>query len=279
MRRTARLPLWWAALIAALLLVAGCGNDVVGKKAAQIDAEIEVLNADLHGGELLYATLLEGYANWVIRHRPEHADFARGALARTRAGNAFIRQLKQRLRQIPDRYRSTNGQMDALYAVEADVRNYEAELRDNANTLAAFSDGELPEVPPLERLTAEELRGNPAFGEYREDASGNSFWAWYGQYALFSALIDGLDDLVDAKHKYKGHYARIPGAYRKAYRRVSDQRYVRDDPSRFKSVYSNDGGSGGGMFASSYSRADTRYSNARSSSRFTSRSFGGFSGK
>ncbi|MBI4596194.1 MAG: hypothetical protein HY730_07460, partial [Candidatus Tectomicrobia bacterium] len=31
--------------------------------------------------------------------------------------------------------------------------------------------------------------GNPAYGEWRRDASGNSFWEFYGKYRLFSDLL------------------------------------------------------------------------------------------
>ncbi len=31
--------------------------------------------------------------------------------------------------------------------------------------------------------------GDPKYGEWRRDSHGNSFWAWYGKYALFSTLF------------------------------------------------------------------------------------------
>lgn len=31
--------------------------------------------------------------------------------------------------------------------------------------------------------------GNPKYGEWQKDNSGNSFWSWYGKYALFSMLF------------------------------------------------------------------------------------------
>ncbi len=31
--------------------------------------------------------------------------------------------------------------------------------------------------------------GDPKYGEWRRDSNGNSFWAWYGKYALFSTLF------------------------------------------------------------------------------------------
>ncbi|MGH7504300.1 MAG: hypothetical protein ACRELX_01555, partial [Longimicrobiales bacterium] len=32
---------------------------------------------------------------------------------------------------------------------------------------------------------------NPRYGEWRTDASGQSFWHWYGQYALFATIFGG----------------------------------------------------------------------------------------
>lgn len=31
--------------------------------------------------------------------------------------------------------------------------------------------------------------GNPKYGEWKNDSSGNSFWSWYGRYAFFSSLF------------------------------------------------------------------------------------------
>ena len=31
--------------------------------------------------------------------------------------------------------------------------------------------------------------GNPEYGEWKKDGSGNSFWSWYGRYAFFSSLF------------------------------------------------------------------------------------------
>ncbi len=31
--------------------------------------------------------------------------------------------------------------------------------------------------------------GDPKYGEWRRDSNGNSFWSWYGKYALFSTLF------------------------------------------------------------------------------------------
>jgi len=31
--------------------------------------------------------------------------------------------------------------------------------------------------------------GNSKYGEWKQNSSGNSFWSWYGKYALFSTLF------------------------------------------------------------------------------------------
>lgn len=67
-------------------------------------------------------------------------------------------------------------------------------LVDVVNVLADMSRGKLPklgfsettnkEMPPTQHLV-----GNPSYGRWQSNSSGGSFWAWYGQYRLFSDVL------------------------------------------------------------------------------------------
>jgi hypothetical protein len=74
-------------------------------------------------------------------------------------------------------------------------------LSDPINVLADMSEGKLPRIDALSVKAEEQidgtsstgagqqLVGNPNYGSWRQNSSGNSFWAWYGQYAFFSSMM------------------------------------------------------------------------------------------
>lgn len=83
--------------------------------------------------------------------------------------------------------------------------------------------------------------GNPKYGEWKKDESGNSFWAWYGRYAFFSNLFF-----------FPSHYY----SYGSWNRWRSDYRY--------KKPYYGDTGTGGYTFGSrgSSMKDSPRYQNS-----------------
>ena len=50
-----------------------------------------------------------------------------------------------------------------------------------------------------------EYVGNTRYGEWRTDSSGQSFWAWYGQYALISHLLGPSPIYRNDWDAYRGH--------------------------------------------------------------------------
>jgi len=67
--------------------------------------------------------------------------------------------------------------------------------------LAEMSNGKLSKVNALDENeqtnnsssdAGSALVGNPNYGQWQSDSSGNTFWEWYGKYALFSNIVDML---------------------------------------------------------------------------------------
>ena len=75
---------------------------------------------------------------------------------------------------------------------------FDESLADIVNVLAGLSGGTLPaiagaagEKAPEAGAAGSYLVGNPSYGQWRQTGSGTSFWAFYGQYALFRDVIGG----------------------------------------------------------------------------------------
>jgi len=85
-----------------------------------------------------------------------------------------------------------NEAISITRAAQPDVFN--DSLVDVINVLADMTKGKLPKLnfaetsdksmPPTQHLV-----GNPAYGRWNTGSSGNSMWAWYGQYRMFSDVI------------------------------------------------------------------------------------------
>jgi len=62
--------------------------------------------------------------------------------------------------------------------------------------------------------------GDPRYGQWRTDANGNSFWEFYGKYALFRDLLFGAGSLFGGGRVYRNDfddYRRYGGAGRPYY--------------------------------------------------------------
>lgn len=73
------------------------------------------------------------------------------------------------------------------------TQTFDEHFVDYINILASMSPNVSPVVVDSVDDTlpvGNQLVGNPNYGEWQRDSSGNSFWAFYGQYAFFSNLFD-----------------------------------------------------------------------------------------
>jgi hypothetical protein len=88
--------------------------------------------------------------------------------------------------------------------------------------------------------------GNEKYGSWQRDASGNSFWAFYGQYAFLRALLGGnrysYNDWDTWNRDYRGrrpYYGRNPDGTK---RYGSTGSTVRTDPNYRSSTFARSGG-------------------------------------
>lgn len=109
----------------------------------------------------------------------------------------------------------TPGDLDqGIYWVESDELNTDAIGMDvYSKAYGDFADQatEAPAPPGMAYV------GDPATGEWRQDANGNSFWHYYGQYAFFSNLIGG-----PTPYHYRSEY----DTWNRDYRRRDEAYYA-----------------------------------------------------
>ena len=205
-------------LAASMFVVLGCSSSEERFKArlesnlTQVEDAVDRLGEQIDRGRIKNARMIALYADTVAENKPnlrELTDVLR--LEGTRQGTMF-QGLKTR---VEDAKREVEGAGENIQALQnaaqevqrlsaaTDFEEYDQALTDPLNVLADLSDGALPRVDALsqrasssanaaENLGAgQQLVGNPHYGQWRSNSSGNSFWVWYGQYALFRTLLGG----------------------------------------------------------------------------------------
>ncbi len=196
-----------AAFALVLVTVAGvlaaCGDnfpEMVGQRHAQVAAQVKQLGAQLDAGRVRNANIIKQYAILVERERPDVLKLTR-ELARegTTSGLAYG-SLKRRLEKVnrsPQDEKQAGVAFEDLKRVEAaaDVVVFNDSLIDVVNVLADLSNGKLPrmQVAQTESKSAQgagsHLVGNPRYGNWQRNSSGQSFWVFYGQYAMMRSLF------------------------------------------------------------------------------------------
>jgi len=192
------------------LFLSSCGNEYQAKiqlEHASTQSQLEALGKSLDSKSLTNAKLVNIYAEKLSKLKPELKPIAI-ALAKDATRNGSLYQgLKDRLAKVnlkPENKQQYIQGLESLSSIfaGADKVVFNDSLLDLINTMADLSDGELSRVSiPKNENTAHVkgdkiapgsyLIGNPAYGTYRQDSNGNSFWHWYGQYAFFSSLFSG----------------------------------------------------------------------------------------
>lgn len=191
------------AVAAALGGLAGCGEnypEMAAQRHAQVTVRVKALGTFLDAGRVRNANIIKQYATLVGRQRPEVLRLTR-ELAREGTTNGLAYgSLKQRLDKInrsPADEKQAGIVFEDLQRIEAatDVVVFNDSLIDVVNVLADLSNGKLPrmQVARSEAKSAQgagsHLVGNPRYGQWRQNSSGQSFWAFYGQYAMMRSLF------------------------------------------------------------------------------------------
>ena len=190
-------------LATAVGVLAGCGEnypDMVAQRHAQVTAQVKQLGAYLDAGRVRNANIIKQYAIVLERARPDVARLTRELAREGTTGGLAYASLSQRLDKVnrsPADEKQAGVAFEDLQRVEAaaDVVVFNDSLIDVVNVLADLSNGKLPrmQVPQSEPKSAAgaggHLVGNPRYGEWRQNSSGQSFWAFYGQYAMMRSLF------------------------------------------------------------------------------------------
>ena len=213
---TPRLAAACVTLVAGLVL-AGCdGSGAVRAQAesglARVDAAIDRLGDNLDAGDLRNAQLIRQYAGRIISDKPELRDLAQVLRREATRDGTLYRGLGTRLDDarsaLPPEGADRNAYLPVMQelgslAAAADPTEFNRALSDPLNVLADLSGGTLPRVDAISASASRQangaanlgpggqLVGNPHYGQWRSDSSGNSFWVWYGQFALIRDLLGG----------------------------------------------------------------------------------------
>lgn len=281
-------------------LLAGCSNRFEEQLRANhqvVSTNVSYLKEQLDAGQLTNGLLINKYASTLRQIKPDYADIAsllkQEASSKGKAYNALAKRLAS-VNLVPDSREEAASVLKELQLIStaADLYEFNNGLADVVNTLASLSDGQLAviNVPASQRASAQQtnaLVGNPAYGNWRQNSSGTSVWAWYGMYSMFSNVF-GMNRYSYGgwssrpHYSYYGNYGRNRwGSSRDVNRnynlsRRNPTRYNKPSSatrSRYATTSKRSSSFGGGSSSKSSSRTSSYGSSSRSSSFSSSRSF------
>ncbi|MDQ6991498.1 MAG: hypothetical protein Q9M11_07170 [Mariprofundaceae bacterium] len=191
-------------VLSMLFSLSSCSGDPnvirIKDDTAQTTLQLNNLIKALHNGSINNATILKVYASKLKAQKPEYTELTKQFSKMASPNNPTINDFKQRLKLIRENPNSLGNQKSVITELTALLSGTKKEmygdsLLDVINTIADLSDGTLSRLHTPARtkdeLAASQLVGNPQYGHWQEDSGGQSFWAWYGQYALISSLLGG----------------------------------------------------------------------------------------
>ena len=210
-----RVPLGFAVAVLAAAL-AGCGDGGIRARVdsaiGQVDAMVARLGEDLDRNRLRNGQLIKQYGETVAEAKPRLRGLVRVLEQEATRSGTLYRGLETRLADLKaslpedgaraEAYRAAADEVNSL-AAAADPTEFNRALADPLNVLADLSDGALPRVDAVSAGASRsansasdfgpgsQLVGNPHYGQWRTDSGGNSFWVWYGQFALMRDLLGG----------------------------------------------------------------------------------------
>jgi len=293
----------WKYLIGLLLVgsvLSGCSNrfeEQLRENHKVVSSSLSYLKEQLDSRQLTNGLLINKYASALMQQKPDYADIAsllkQEATSQGKAYNALTKRLAT-VNLVPNSREEAVGSTQELQLINsaADLYEFNNSLSDVVNTLASLSDGQLAviNVPASQRASAQQtnaLVGNPAYGNWRQNSSGQSFWAWYGMYSMFSNVFGmnrySYGGWASRPHySYYGNYGRNRwGSSRDVNRnynlsRRNPTRYNKPSTAtrtRYAKTSSRSSSYGGSSSKSSSSRYSSYGSSSRSSSYSSSRSF------
>lgn len=243
-----------------LALLSACGNryaEEVQTHYAEVQTRLAQLKDLLNKNSVPNAKIIGTYADEAIKQKPELANVVDAFRKEVTPEGRLYQTLQLRLNQVNKdpqdnvHYLAAMDELNSIWTA-ADPVIFNNALVDVINSIADLSGGTLPRLPvpqmhkSTEQRTAQnsvpggDLVGNPAYGEWRRNESGGSFWSWYGAFRV-------LQDILNANTQ-----SRAPIDYDTWYRRPRSggyyDSYGRDhygSASDRGGWYSRDSGSGG----------------------------------
>ena len=191
------------AILASVFLL-GCSDPVkeqIEQQRPITMKRVEQLGDALESGQVRNASLINKYADIVVKNKPNLAPLTDEFRKDATTQGPMFKALQERVsvtKNQPQMFSSTQALYDELLNIyqAADPVLYSDALSDPLNVLADMSDGQLPRVNALSKSqsknankaqdfgTGEQLIGNPSYGHWQTGSSGTSFWAWYGMYSM-----------------------------------------------------------------------------------------------
>jgi len=182
------------------------------KQAGQIvEQRLTGLKQHLRAGRLSNAKLIKQYAQYIKTHSPDLTDIASTLETEATSGGALYQGLMMRyldvveqgktVLQMTEADRVNLGKEFQSINVAASPNQFNGALADPLNVLADMSGGKLARVGVGSTEDTQSsngatnygrgstLVGNPNYGHWQQHSNGTSFWAFYGQYRLFSDLL------------------------------------------------------------------------------------------
>ncbi|MBL4606842.1 MAG: hypothetical protein JKY01_03315 [Pseudomonadales bacterium] len=210
----------FAVVVLLLLILSGCGEQeqerelervVVGITA--VKSELQNLERALDSDQVRNAVLLKQYAILLSDARPVLYELTSVIAQDATSSGPLFQGLQSRLETVSDlqegslsfsEFPTLQDRMQELHALRqaTSIAMFSDALSDPVNVLADLSGGSLARVNAISaaaeqaavgsgsNIPAQQMVGNPSYGQW-SGSGGNSFWVWYGQYALISRLLGG----------------------------------------------------------------------------------------
>ncbi len=200
---------WLVFIFFFVCLIQGCGNRYpaeVQKQSAEVSQQLTTLKTLLDSGRLTNANIAKQYANQLESASPELVKVAQSLKNDVTSRGILFENLTTRLAAV-----NLEPQTDTEYVLALEELNnisvaaypiiFNESLIDVVNTLADLSAEALPRINipktnqdqnspgSSQRVPGSYLVGNPNYGSWQTNSSGNQFWEWYGKYAFFSSLL------------------------------------------------------------------------------------------
>lgn len=285
----------WVVILCHSLLLIGCSSEQekwqqqLDQQAVISAGKIERLKQHIGDGHIANTNVLSQYAGIIRQDNPDLGELSSALAQDASPDGPIIRALESRLSDaksdinqvVTMGHEQVNKVYQELSAIEAAAQpdTYGMMLSDPINVLADMSQGKLARVAALSAEASarindaedfgpgSQLVGNPQYGSWQSNSSGNSFWHWYGQYAFFSSMFRSPIGYGSwGRHRdysYYNDYGR--STYTSPQQRKNQQSTERSTRQKFKQS--------GQRFSSPYANTkQTTSAVARKSSKFQSRS-------